>query len=43
MSNVEQAEIGNLEAVERKHILTALQKSGWRITGAGGAAEALGS
>jgi len=42
MSNVEQAEIGNLEAVERKHILTALQKSGWRITGAGGAAEALG-
>ena len=42
MSNVEQAEIGNLEAVERRHILTALQKSGWRITGAGGAAEALG-
>ena len=42
VSNVEQSEIGNLEAVERRHILTALQKSGWRITGAGGAAEALG-
>jgi transcriptional regulator with GAF, ATPase, and Fis domain len=31
-----------LEAAERRHILSALQKSGWRIDGAGGAAEALG-
>ena len=31
-----------LEAVERKHILTTLQRSGWRINGSGGAAEALG-
>jgi formate hydrogenlyase transcriptional activator len=31
-----------LESVERRHILTALQKCGWRIHGAGGAAEALG-
>lgn len=31
-----------LESVERKHILTALQKCGWRIHGTGGAAEVLG-
>jgi PAS domain S-box-containing protein len=31
-----------LEAAERRHILTVLQRSGWRINGAGGAAEALG-
>jgi formate hydrogenlyase transcriptional activator len=31
-----------LEAIERNHILTTLQRSGWRIHGAGGAAEALG-
>jgi formate hydrogenlyase transcriptional activator len=30
------------EAAERRHILNALQRSGWRLTGAGGAAEALG-
>ena len=32
----------DLEAAERKHILTALQKCGWRLAGPGGAAEALG-
>jgi transcriptional regulator with GAF, ATPase, and Fis domain len=31
-----------LEAAERRHILTVLQRSGWRINGAGGAAEVLG-
>jgi formate hydrogenlyase transcriptional activator len=31
-----------LEAAERDHILKALQRSGWRLTGAGGAAESLG-
>jgi formate hydrogenlyase transcriptional activator len=31
-----------LEAAERRHILTVLQKCGWRIHGAGGAADALG-
>ena len=31
-----------LEAAERRHIVTVLQRSGWRINGAGGAAEALG-
>jgi transcriptional regulator of acetoin/glycerol metabolism len=31
-----------LESAERKHILSALQKCGWRISGPGGAAEALG-
>jgi PAS domain S-box-containing protein len=33
---------GNLEDVERLHILGILQKTGWRITGKGGAAEILG-
>jgi transcriptional regulator with GAF, ATPase, and Fis domain len=42
VSRAEQAEDKNLQAVERKHIMTALQSSGWRITGSGGAAEALG-
>jgi formate hydrogenlyase transcriptional activator len=32
----------NLEAMERKHILNALQSSGWRLAGKGGAAETLG-
>ena len=43
-SVVEKAENNNLEleAVERKHILATLQRSGWRINGSGGAAEALG-
>jgi formate hydrogenlyase transcriptional activator len=31
-----------LEAADRKHIVAALQRSGWRIHGTGGAAEALG-
>jgi formate hydrogenlyase transcriptional activator len=31
-----------LEDAERRHVLTALQKCGWRIHGVGGAAEALG-
>ena len=31
-----------LESAERKHILAALQRCGWRISGPGGAAEALG-
>jgi formate hydrogenlyase transcriptional activator len=33
---------GNLESAERKHILTVLQKSGWRISGDAGAASVLG-
>jgi len=31
-----------LEAVERQHILDVLKKTGWRVTGANGAAEILG-
>ncbi|MBS1214501.1 MAG: hypothetical protein H6R26_3118, partial [Proteobacteria bacterium] len=31
-----------LEDVERKHILSVLQKTKWRLTGEGGAAELLG-
>jgi len=31
-----------LESAERRHILAVLKKCGWRIDGAGGAAEALG-
>jgi len=33
---------GNLEDVERLHILGILQKTGWRVTGKVGAAEILG-
>jgi transcriptional regulator with GAF, ATPase, and Fis domain len=32
----------SLEDAERRHILDVLQKSGWRLTGRGGAAEILG-
>ncbi|VGO12452.1 Formate hydrogenlyase transcriptional activator FhlA [Pontiella desulfatans] len=35
-------ELPTLDDVERNHILEALEKSQWRIGGAGGAAEALG-
>jgi formate hydrogenlyase transcriptional activator len=33
---------GNLEDVERKHLVAVLEKTGWRIAGQGGAAEVLG-
>jgi len=33
---------GHLDDFERQHIVGVLKKCGWRITGAGGAAEALG-
>jgi PAS domain S-box-containing protein len=33
---------GNLEDVERSHIVAVLEKTGWRIAGQGGAAEVLG-
>lgn len=33
---------GKLEDMERKHIVAVLEKTGWRIGGQGGAAEALG-
>ncbi len=33
---------GNLEDVERKHMVAVLEKTGWRIAGQGGAAELLG-
>jgi transcriptional regulator with GAF, ATPase, and Fis domain len=36
------ARVGTLEASERAHILEALQQAGWRVRGAGGAAELLG-
>jgi transcriptional regulator of acetoin/glycerol metabolism len=32
----------NLEDIERRHILSILEKTGWRIAGKGGAAEILG-
>jgi transcriptional regulator with GAF, ATPase, and Fis domain len=32
----------SLESAERRHLLTVLKKCGWRIHGAGGAAEVLG-
>ena len=33
---------GNLEDMERRHIVAVLEKTGWRIAGQGGAAEVLG-
>ena len=33
---------GNLEDMERRHIVDVLEKTGWRIAGKGGAAEVLG-
>jgi formate hydrogenlyase transcriptional activator len=33
---------GNLEDVERSHMVAVLEKTGWRIAGKGGAAEVLG-
>ena len=33
---------GNLEELERGHIIAVLEKTGWRIAGQGGAAEVLG-
>jgi PAS domain S-box-containing protein len=33
---------GNLSDVERIHLITVLEKTGWRISGPGGAAEVLG-
>jgi formate hydrogenlyase transcriptional activator len=33
---------GNLESAERKHILAVLERSGWRVSGEGGAARLLG-
>jgi formate hydrogenlyase transcriptional activator len=33
---------GNLEELERGHIVAVLEKSGWRVAGPGGAAEVLG-
>jgi transcriptional regulator with GAF, ATPase, and Fis domain len=38
----ETIEAPNLRDVERRHILKVLEKTGWRITGEGGAAEILG-
>ena len=38
----ETIEAPNLREVERRHILKVLEKTGWRITGKGGAAEILG-
>jgi formate hydrogenlyase transcriptional activator len=33
---------GNLEDVDRRHVVAVLEKTGWRIAGEGGAAEVLG-
>jgi transcriptional regulator with GAF, ATPase, and Fis domain len=32
----------NLEEIERRHIVSVLEKVGWRVAGKGGAAEVLG-
>jgi formate hydrogenlyase transcriptional activator len=38
----ETAAAGNLEDIERRHIVAILEKTGWRVAGQGGAAEILG-
>ncbi|HSR11386.1 MAG TPA: sigma 54-interacting transcriptional regulator, partial [Thermodesulfobacteriota bacterium] len=42
VAHAETARSGHLEEIERGYILSVLEKSGWRITGRWGAAEALG-
>jgi formate hydrogenlyase transcriptional activator len=42
LGSSEAPKIRNLEDLERAHILSVQEKSGWRITGSGGAAEVLG-
>ncbi len=41
-ASVETDASGNLEELERGHIVAVLEKSGWRVSGPGGAAEVLG-
>ena len=38
----ETSDTGNLQEVERMHMVAVLEKTGWRIAGQGGAAEVLG-
>jgi len=42
LGSTESPKIRNLQDLERAHILSVLEKAGWRITGSGGAAEILG-
>jgi formate hydrogenlyase transcriptional activator len=42
LGSTESPKIRNLEDLERAHILSVLEKAGWRITGSSGAAEVLG-
>ena len=42
LGSAESPKIRNLEDLERAHVLSVLEKAGWRITGSGGAAEVLG-
>ena len=39
---LERDAVGNLEDMERRHIVDVLEKTGWRVAGPGGAAEILG-
>jgi DNA-binding NtrC family response regulator len=38
----EASSIRNLEEMERRHIVSVLERTGWRVAGKGGAAEVLG-
>jgi formate hydrogenlyase transcriptional activator len=42
VASLEKSQDRNLEDMERNHILDVLAKTGWRMTGSGGAAEILG-
>ena len=42
LDSLEAAGASDLESIQRNHVLSVLEKTGWRIAGKGGAAEALG-
>jgi len=42
LGSSEQDAIHSLEDIERKHIVTVLERTNWRLAGKGGAAEILG-
>jgi DNA-binding NtrC family response regulator len=42
LSSFETQAVSRLDDVERRHIMKMLKRTGWRIAGKGGAAEALG-
>jgi len=42
LTSLETSDVRNLEDIERRHIVSVLERNGWRVGGKGGAAEVLG-